>query len=290
MKTCNWNCVYCQLGCTCRFATSRARFAAARDIADEARAALAKPDSQSIDWITVVGSGEPTLNCELGAIIRELKQLSDRPVAVITNGSLLSDAAVRAELASADAVLPTLDAGTEDLFRRINRSRKALTLERHLDGLRRFREQYEGSLWVEVMLVAGLNDGEPELRAIAERLREVEPDRIDLAYPERPPCEPWVRSTDRDGQVRALAILGAAAHVLPPVPQQIDWAASDPVEAIVAIVTRHPLPEEAIRAHLPPEATRNGLDRLARDGRVRRVRRYDRWFWTGIEGRYRDER
>ncbi len=278
MKTCNWNCVYCQLGRTRRFTRDRKPFVPACTILEEVEAALCAHQGDRIDWITVVGSGEPTLNSELGAIITRLKDSTDIPVAVITNGSLLEVREVRNHLLRADAVMPSLDAGTDDLFRRINRPRRSLTLGKHLDGLRRFREEFSGSLWVEVMLIRGVNDNEGALTAIAERLLEIRPDRIDLSYPERPPCESWVRPTDREGQLRALALLGTAARVLPPTPPDFDFTGGDVQETLVDVIQRHPIPVEEI-----PHT-------MVENSKVQRVRRYGRWFWTSREGDYDGDR
>jgi len=240
MKTCNWNCVYCQLGRTRRFTRDRREFVAARTIVDEVEATLKTHQRGAIDWITLVGSGEPTLNVEMEAIIRGIKDITDIPLAVITNGSFLSQQTVRNGMVRADAVLPSLDAGTEDLFRRINRPHRTLNLERHLDGLRRFRDAYTGELWIEVMLVAGMNDGEEALLNIAARLQEIRPDRIQISHPERPPCESWVRSTDQEGKIRALALLGRAAEVLPPTPWDYDFSGRDMRESLIEIIQRHP--------------------------------------------------
>mgnify|MGYP006287305163 CR=1 FL=1 len=256
----------------------------------EVQAVLAARHPGEIDWITIVGSGEPTLNSEVGEVIRRVKGLTDIPVAVITNGSLLSEPEVRAELSGADAVMPTLDAGTEELFRRINRPRRSLTLKRQLEGLRRFREEFMGALWIEVMLVAGINDTEAALADLSEQLKKIEPDRIDLSHPERPPCEPWVEPTDREGQLRALAILGEAARVLPPTPQDYDFSGSDVAEVLIGIIRRHPVPEEELRRHLPSTEEEKLLRTLSEGGRVQRVNRYGRWFWTSKEGSYANDR
>jgi len=124
-KTCNWNCVYCQLGHSTTLVTARRDWIPVSDILRETEQALdrfgqlARAGSEEIDWITIAGSGEPTLVAGLGELIRGVRSLTDTPLAVITNGSLLFLPEVRADLAPADAVMPTLDAGNEALYRRI---------------------------------------------------------------------------------------------------------------------------------------------------------------------------
>ena len=159
-KTCNWNCVYCQLGRSTPMTNERREYIPPDAILAEVTQALRSHSPGEIDWVTFVGSGEPTLHSGLGEMIRRVKACTSLPVAVITNGALLYLPEVRADLVLADAVLPTLDAGSADLYRKINRPWPELTFERVVDGLLAFRADYTGKLWVEVMLVRGMNDSE----------------------------------------------------------------------------------------------------------------------------------
>lgn len=120
-------------------------------------------------------------------MIRAVKDMTDLPVAIITNGSLLSLPEVREELLPADAVLPTLDAGNPQLFKSINRPDRSLTFQKHLEGLIEFRKIFKNKLWVEVMLIDGMNDQEEQLLEIAEALKQVQPDEIHILQPTRPP-------------------------------------------------------------------------------------------------------
>jgi len=120
-KTCNWNCVYCQLGRTTPMTNVRREFFPRFEIVAEVADTLAGPAAGEIDWITFVGSGEPLLHAGLGAMIREVKSLTPLPVAVITNGSLLYQRKIQEELMAADAVLPTLDVGSAKLYQTIKR-------------------------------------------------------------------------------------------------------------------------------------------------------------------------
>lgn len=127
-KTCNWNCVYCQLGRTAPVTNVRRDYFPPDVIVAQTSHALRSHSSGAIDWVTFVGSGEPTLHASLGWMIRQIKALTPIPVAVITNGSLLYQPEVREELIAADAVLPTLDAGNGQLYCAINRPHPFLTL------------------------------------------------------------------------------------------------------------------------------------------------------------------
>jgi len=155
-KTCNWNCVYFQLGRSVPVVIQRRHYVSTQTIIAQVQGDLDAHGAGEIDWITFVSSGEPTLHAGFGGVIRAVKAVTDIPVAVITNGSLLYLPEVRREPLPADAVLPTLDAGDQDLYRRINRPWPSLTCNRLLRGLISFREEYPGKLWPEVMLVRGL--------------------------------------------------------------------------------------------------------------------------------------
>jgi len=89
MKTCNWNCVYCQLGRTRPLRIERRVNFSNLEILSQVRDALDAHQPGKIDWVTFVGSGETTLHAGLGEMVRGVKAMTDLPVAVITNGSLL---------------------------------------------------------------------------------------------------------------------------------------------------------------------------------------------------------
>ena len=189
-KTCNWNCVYCQLGRTAPFTLERREYVSRTEILEQVQEVLASHAPGEIDWITLVGSGETCLHSELGWLINAVKQETEIPVAVITNGSLLHLSEVRYELQAADAVLPSLDAANERLYRKINRPHRSLTLDMLIGGLKAFRAEYRGQLWVEVMLIKDLNDGERDLQALAAVLEQVQADEIHLPQPTPPPPQP----------------------------------------------------------------------------------------------------
>jgi wyosine [tRNA(Phe)-imidazoG37] synthetase (radical SAM superfamily) len=293
LKTCNWNCVYCQLGRTVPLINARREYVPREDILAEVKQALDTHIPGEIDWVTFVGSGEPTLHASIGLLIRQAKALTDLPVAVITNGALLYLPEVRAELTAADAVLPTLDAGTPELYRWINRPHPDITFERLVEGLIAFRRQYTGRLWIEVMLVRDLNNTEPALRDIAAALRKIGPDEVHINLPTRPPAEPWVQPPDEEGLMRATAILGNIARVVHPVEGTFDLGGYDNLtEAIVGIITRHPMREAELRHALErwsPGQVEEALAELEASGRAQVVERYGARFWSAAASRYPDE-
>jgi wyosine [tRNA(Phe)-imidazoG37] synthetase (radical SAM superfamily) len=293
LKTCNWNCVYCQLGRTRPLTNERKDFYSPEEIIGQVKEALEAHQPGEIDWVTFVGSGETTLHASLGVMIRQVKALTTLPVAVITNGSLLYLPEVRQELAAADAVLPTVDAGNAKLYRKINRPHPAITFNRIIDGLISFRGAYQGKLWIEVMLIKDINDTEVELKRIAAKLIRIHPDEIHIVQPTRPPAEPWVQPPDEEGLLRAQAILGAIARVIPPAGGTFDLSGTESLEdAIVGIITRHPMRQEELERtlnHRLPGQVSLALAKLAASGRTQVVERYGVRFWSAAPAYYPDE-
>jgi wyosine [tRNA(Phe)-imidazoG37] synthetase (radical SAM superfamily) len=282
-KTCNWNCVYCQLGRTQPLTNTRREYRSTRNIASDIRQAL-QGCREKIDWITFVGSGEPTLHIDIGWLIREVKDSTDIPVAVITNGSLLHVPEVARALAVADAVLPSLDAGEESLYRAINRPHPHLPYSSLRRGLAEFRESYRGHYWVEVMLVAGMNDTEPALRELAAALGEIAPDEVHISTPFRAAAEQWVRGPAPEAIALAKDMFGTKARVLMPATADVKLRGGDALDTLADVIARHPMGEDEVRAVIDEPG--GGTRRLAEGGRVQRVCRDGRWFWCPAEGHY----
>ena len=284
LKTCNWNCVYCQLGRTRPVTNERRDYYPPGEIVAQVKQAIKQHTPGGIDWLTLVGSGEPTLHSSIGWIIRKIKEFTDLPVAVITNGTFLYLSYHRQELACADAILPTLYVGNSRLYRKINRPHPHFPFERLVEGLIAFRNEYSGKLWVEVMLVKGLNDGEEQLFETASVLGKIQPDQIHINLPIRPPVELWVQVPDEGRIQRAKTIFGNIARVISPIDGRFELGeCDDVVESIIGIITRHPMREDelirTISSNLPGEVTK-ALDELKSSGKAQVVERHGDRFWT----------
>jgi wyosine [tRNA(Phe)-imidazoG37] synthetase (radical SAM superfamily) len=246
-----------------------------------------------IDWITFVGSGEPLLHASLGRMIREVKGMTDLPVAVITNGTLLYLTEIRNDLAEADAVMPSLDVGTSYLYRKINRPHPDVPFDHLLKGLLTFRQAYEGRLWLETMLVRGLNDTEQALGDLAAVLNQIQPDQVHLNLPTRPPAEAWVRPPDRSGLTRAAAILGSIAHIVQPTEGTFDLSGDQGViDAVIGIITRHPMRQEELEKALAkwsPGQVDQALRELEASGRAQLVKRRGIRYWSAESSFYPEE-
>lgn len=238
-KTCTYSCVYCQLGRTKHLQVERKNFYPGEEIFSEIRK---NAQSSDPDCVTFVGDGEPTLYEDLGWIINKTKSELQFPVAVITNGSLLAFEDVRKDLLMADVILPTLDAGNEKTFRQINRPHKDIKFYNLLHGLRDFRQEFSGRIWLEVMLVNGVNDSREELLSIKKAIDSIKPDRIYVVTPIRPPAEPWVTPPSPEKILKAQHILG---DVVPLTDLESgDFGLrefADARQAIMEIGARHPL-------------------------------------------------
>ncbi|MEW5872566.1 MAG: radical SAM protein [Chloroflexota bacterium] len=289
-KTCNWNCVYCQLGRSVPMTNKRREYFPREDIVAEVEQALAAHKPGEIDWVTFVGSGETTLHASIGWMIRKAKRLTHLPVAVITNGSLLHLPQVREELVVADAVLPTLDAGTARLYRKINRPHPDITFDLLVEGYVAFREEYRGQFLIEVMLIQGLNDTPQALWDIAKVLQRIRPDAVQITLPTRPPAEPWVQLPHEESLMQAIAILGNSAEVIHPAAGSFDLGGNDNlVDAVIGIITRHPMRQEELERTLgrwSPQKVSQTLKDLEASGQAQVVERYGTRFWSAAFARY----
>lgn len=184
LKTCTQNCIYCQLGVFGVQTVERKPYVPIEAVLSELRARIA--EGLQADYITLSGSGEPTLNSEMGRLIDGIKKITTIPVAVLTNGTLLADPAVRADCAKADVVLPSLDAGDEATFKKINCPHKDINFSAFVEGLCKFRAGFTGEIWLEVFFCEGINTGDKEIEKIRAAILLIGPDKVQLNTVVRP--------------------------------------------------------------------------------------------------------
>lgn len=238
-KTCTYSCVYCQLGRTTHLRAQRQSYFPKEEILKEITDRVTKSE---VDCITILGDGEPTLSTDLGWIIRKCKKNFSLPVAVITNGSLFFKPDVRDDLLESDIVLPSLDAGDEMLFKSINRPHGRINFYTMFNGLDKFRRDFSGQLWLEVMLVKGLNDSEKTLSEIRSAVEKIAPDRLYIVTPIRPPAESWVEPPSPENIVMAQKILGQVETVTNHEKGVFGLTEyRDAFQAIIETSSRHPL-------------------------------------------------
>ncbi len=267
-KTCNYSCIYCQLGRTDHMINTREMFFPIEEIMAECDYMLKQ--SFTFDAVTIVGEGEPTLYSGLGELISEVQRRHDKPVAVITNGALLYDPYLQSEVGQADIVLPSMDAYDELSFKRINRPHRSLKYSDVLRGLVSFSKMYQGQLWIEIMLIKDTNDDDESLKKYAAMLENIEYEKLYLNTPVRPPAMLGVKPVDAERMNRAVEILGGISIDLLQ-SQGFYSAISDDYRAVINIIKRHPMNRMEIEGFLTARSCSNIdeiLTRLERDEKV----------------------
>ncbi len=195
-KVCSLDCVYCECGPTTKLTVERKEYILYEKVTKELEHYfMHNPDP---DYITFSGSGEPTLNSRIGDVLKFIKQEKPNiPVAVLTNGTLLSQKLVRKELLDADVVLPSLDAALNASFRKINRPNPAINIEEYINGIRDFRNEFKGKIWLEILIIPGYNDSEADLISLKDAIKKIRPDSIQLNTLDRPGTLEGIRAATR---------------------------------------------------------------------------------------------
>ncbi len=266
LKTCNFSCIYCQLGRTERYTKDRKEFFPKEDIAEEMEERIKKIGREKIDYITFAGSGEPTLYSSLGWLIEKAKGYGK--VAILTNGSLLSDEEVREELCKADVVLPTLDAGYEETFKRINRPYR-ISFDTMIEGMINFRKEFKGELWFEFMAIDGLNDSQQEISKVKEILDAIGADRVYINVPIRAPAEPWVRGSRKIQEIKA--VLSESFEIVMPEEGEFEIVSKDKEgvrRELLNIIRRHPMRREQIEEVLIVKGFEDLLEELIEEKEI----------------------
>lgn len=212
-KTCTLDCVYCECGCTTELTLARKTYVPTAEVIGELKQFLAT--EPKLDYVSFAGSGEPTLANNLGEIIGFLKNnYPQYKVAVLTNGTLLDDEAVRKEISPADLVKISFDAVSLKAFAKVNRPHPKLELKKMINGITEFSKDYTGHLWFEIFVVAGVNDQKEEIFEIRDLLKNIKHEKLQLNSLDRPGAESWVKPA-------SLADLQKVAGYLKPLEAEI---------------------------------------------------------------------
>ncbi|MFC1576060.1 radical SAM protein [Candidatus Omnitrophota bacterium] len=178
-KICSFDCIYCQAGKTKDLTAKRRVFIPTGTIAEEIKSL----PPVKIDYITFSGRGEPTLAKNLGELIRKVKKIRKKKIAVITNSSLLFRKDVRRDLAPADFVMAKFDASTEDVFRKVNKPAKSVRLTKTIKGIKEFKRRYKGKFALQIMFV---KKNVKFAEEIAKLAKNIKPDLVQINTPLRP--------------------------------------------------------------------------------------------------------
>jgi len=294
-RICTFDCLYCEAGATEALTTRRKPYVAARRILDEL-AAWKAAGHPAPEAVTLGGMGEPCLNTDCGDIIAGARELfPDVPVAVLTNSSLLPDPDVRKALGLADIVLPSMDTLVEAEYQRLNRPHRDIGLEAVRRGLLDFRAGFGGAIFLEILLLAGINDTGENLRLLREFCDELGPTRVDVVTMSRPGAHPGATAVAGEVLTRFRESLGAASPAASARPDGHGPAAlaaragrdGETPEAlaarIAASVARRPQTAMGLAKALGVAVGRiqQALDALERTGTVRREDAGHDIFYSG---------
>ncbi|MFH1033798.1 MAG: radical SAM protein [Pseudomonadota bacterium] len=282
-KTCTLDCLYCELGPTGNRITQRGRFRDASAVLAEVKGRLAEL-AEPPDFITLAGSGEPTLHLDLGLVLGGLREMSPARLAVLTNATLVADARVRQELCLADVLVPSLDAVSPQVFRRVNRPAPGLDPAAMIEGLIALRRQFRGQMWLEMLLVAGLNDTPRELAALMNAARKIAPDKVQLNTVVRPPAVAGTRAVEHARLLEIAQGFPVPVEVIATPRGQALGDRGALAEQVVEMTRRRPCTRADIEAMsaLGPRGTQALLDELLSQGRLRQEPFGEQIFYRGI--------
>lgn len=275
-KVCSLDCVYCEVGKTTKHTTERMEYIKYDKVVDELEHYFRNnPDP---DYFTFSGSGEPTLNSRIGEVIRYVKERKPAiPVAVLTNGTLLYDQGVREELMDADLVLPSLDAGTKQVFERLNQPAPHLDFGQYIEGLRTFSQEFGGKIWLEVFILPGYNDTPEELEELRKSLLQIRYDQVQINTLDRPGTVRDLRSAtsaELKQVVETWGLENVAIIAAAPARKDIPSYRSDAESAILETIARRPCTLQDLEKILGLQSMEINkyLDVLENEGRIVSVR------------------
>ncbi len=248
-KICSYDCVYCQLGRTTQKTVERKEYIPLEELLEDIGQVTAA--GVTADYITLSGSGEPTLYSKIGSVISALKSRTDIPIALITNGSLLWNREVRESILEADLILPSLDAADAAMFQYVNRPHPEVTFERLMAGLAGLREDFKKEIRLEVLLIAGVTAIPPEVEKMATLASRVKADRIQLNTVTRPPAEEFAYAVSRERMEELVELFGVGAEVIADYPGEwnLESAGLDQQE-VLSLLERRPCALEDIAGGL----------------------------------------
>ncbi len=269
-KTCNLNCVYCEIGVTEKYVCDRREYIPTDLIKRELEETILNKKI-CFDCLTFTASGEPTLHTGIGELLAFARTLTPKPLVVLTNGTLLWMEEVRDALCKADLVLPSLDAAIASSFRKVNRPAKCVDLQKVIDGLAKFRKEFTGKLWLETLLVKGINHSQEDIEALKEAIEKIDPHRIQLNTVARPPAEPWAKPLSSIEMEEIKEALGPKAEVIVDFKKKMRQGFQPVLEAeVMEMLTRRPLTLDDIGnvTGLGPKIMKGVMEKIRRQGLV----------------------
>ncbi len=267
-KTCNFDCIFCQLGKTTAKTSERREYVPVEEVIAELGDWI--ESSGEADYITLAGSGEPTLHSRFGEVIEFARKASGIPVALLTNGALLADKEVRASASKANVVKISLSAGDSASFKYINRPHPDIDFADVIEGMKTFREEFSGELWLEVFMLWGVNSTQSEVSRIAELAQSIHPDRIQLNTAVRPPAEGFVRPMPKEKLEQLADYFTPKAEVIAEFSSDFSPSTQANEETILAMLQRRPCTAKEISTvlGLHPNEVSKYIGKLERTNQI----------------------
>lgn len=211
-KTCSFNCLYCQLGPTDQTTLERDEYVPIDAVVQAVEERLCEIDAP--DYITLGGSGEPTLHSSFGEVARRIGRITDVPLCLISNSSLFYLPEVRESCHSIDLIIPSLDAPDAETFQRINRPHEDVSFERVVNGLEALSREFDGAIWLEILLLQGVNDSDAAAAGFKRIIDRIGPDRVQLNTIARPPAEESAHAVLPERMTAIRAQLGGKVEII----------------------------------------------------------------------------
>ncbi|NLA73962.1 MAG: radical SAM protein [Deltaproteobacteria bacterium] len=238
-KRCSYNCIYCEVGKTTDLTTEPLSFI---DIPETIKELEEIISNTPPDIITLAGSGEPTLNLDMGSLISSIKRVTKIPLALLTNGSLLFREEIRERCRGLDIILPTLSSVFKKTYEKIHRPHPDLDPEKIIYGLREMRREFKKEYYLEVILLKGINDSEEELSGLKKVIMDIGPDRVQLNTVVRPPAEAGALPLSRERLEEIKRYFGGNTEIIAPSTVKARGKISDSgAERIYEMVRRRPV-------------------------------------------------
>ncbi|MBW2157454.1 MAG: radical SAM protein [Deltaproteobacteria bacterium] len=276
MKTCTLNCIYCECGESTHLTLERREYVPFATVKQEL--SIYFENNPPPDYITFSGSGEPTLNSRIGDVLHFIKNhIHDIPVALLTNGTLFSQKQVREDIKAATVIIPSLDAATEKVFRKINRPSPHLKVDTIIQGLIQLRKEYRGKIWLEIFIVPGMNDTEQELTALKQAIDKIKPDQVQINTLDRPGPVPTLRAATRQELEHVIdfwEMENAAIVADAPEHKALFPYRKDTASAILGTIARRPctLTDLSEILGLPTDEVKKYIDSLHTDKKIKIVK------------------
>ncbi len=284
-KTCSFDCIFCQLGPTTNTSCQRREYVPVDQVIDEVQDWL--ETDGAADYITLAGSGEPTLNSGFGRLIDFVRSATTIPVALLTNGSLLSDPQVRAQCARANVVKVSLSAWDQSSMETINRPHPQIRFDQLVEGQRLLRKEFSGQLWMELFLMDNVNAETTQVARIATLARSIAPDIVQLNTVVRPPCEDYATAVSEDRMLALAELFQPAAEVI----AEFTGTASGRTQAneadILEMVQRRPCTLEEICQvfSMHRNEASKYLGKLTRRGQAVQIRNAGALYFSGLRNK-----